>query len=336
MRCPKCGYISFDNLRSCAKCAASLERISDSITGTVVRAQEPFFLATALGHAVQPGLGGEEVVEFDLAEADELSESGEEIDLSGEEEGIPMVDLSPFASSAGVEVEDEAGISFSLPEEEEEEVTEMAAGAEEEVAAGEHGTIDFMPGEELAEEPETLPGEEGYALDLPLEESREAEAEGIAFALPQEEEEVSWAGGEEEEALPELDFDTGEGEEALALDAGLMPGGGEEPAEEEEEAEAGGAGLKLDIDVDLENEPAEEEMVFNLEDIDMSDLVIEEQGGAQDATDRPEETALDLEDFLSEGKKDEGGIPMNLSMDDIDLGDDEQDKENDELPIIKH
>ena len=88
----------------------------------------------------------------------------------------------------------------------------------------------------------------------------------------------------------------------------------------------------------MEDEPSEEELVFNLEDIDMSDLVIDESGAAKEKAARPEDTTLDLEDFLNEGKGDDGGIPMDLTMEDIDLGDDndkdEPDKKSGNPPDI--
>jgi hypothetical protein len=306
MRCPKCGYISFDQEEACTKCDASLAEISRSLTGTAVRVQESFFLASVLGQAGQQAASEE--VEFDLAEA---------------EEGIPMVDLSPFEQQEEAAVEEYTGISFTLPEEEaeEEQVVEAAAGEEEQPA--ELGTIDFTLGEEPAQEEELQPAaEEAAGLDLSLEEAEVA-------AL------------ETEESLPELELEMGSvAEESLELDAGLQPDIEEQALAEEpgagKTAAAAGSGLDLDIDVDLEeDEPSDEEMVFNLEDIDMSDLVIDEPGGTEEETGRPEDTALNLEDFLSSGKGSDSGIPMDLNMEDVDLGDDEQDKKSADLPDIE-
>ena len=44
MRCPKCGYISFDYLEVCLKCKKNIKAVSDSLQGTVHRVQTPVFL----------------------------------------------------------------------------------------------------------------------------------------------------------------------------------------------------------------------------------------------------------------------------------------------------
>jgi hypothetical protein len=333
MRCPKCGYISFDQEEACAKCDASLAEISRSLGGTAVRVQESFFLASVLGQAGQQAASEE--VEFDLAEAEALPESDVEIEVAEDEEGIPMVDLSPFEQQEE-QVEDDTGISFTLPEEEaeEEQVVEAAAGEEEQPAG--LGTIHFTFGEEPAQEEELQPAaEETSELDVSLEEAGGEEAlEQLGGPVPQLEEEA-------EETLPELELEMGSvEEESLELDAGIQPDIEEQALAEEtgagETAAAAGSGLDLDIDVDLEeDEPSEEEMIFNLEDIDMSDLVIDEPGGTEEEAGRPEDTALDLEDFLSGGKGSDSGIPMDLTMEDVELGDDEQDKKSADQPDIE-
>jgi hypothetical protein len=331
MRCPKCGYISFDQEEACAKCDANLAEISRVLAGTAVRVQEPFFLASILGQAGQQAAAEE--VEFDLAEAEEVPESAVEIDVAAgdEDEGIPMVDLSPFAQQeeqAEAEAEEESGISFTLPEEQAAEVQEAGAEAEEEQPA-ELGTIDFTFGQEPAREDELRPApEEAAGLDLSLEEAGGEEVLEELGGLDLElEEEAEAVAPETEEALPDLELELpGEGGQAPELDAGLQADTGEQVTAEEPVAAETVSSLDLDIDVDLEeDEPSEEEMIFNLEDIDMSDLVIEGAGGAEEEAGRPEDTALDLEDFLSMDKGSDAGIPMDLTMEDIDLGDDEQD-----------
>lgn len=334
MRCPKCGYISFDQEDSCGKCSASLGEINARLAGTGVRVQDSFFLASVTGQTAQHG--GEEGVEFDLAVADERPESDMEIEAAEYDEGIPTVDLSAFAQG---EAAAEEGISFAPPEEQESETAGLEVGM-----AGEQGTIDFTFEEEPLPEEDELQLEEGAEIDLTLAElPREAEEEtgGIEFEPAAEETAPAAA---EEEALPELDLHMAdEAEAGVDFDEGLLPDIEEQmPAEEPgaaAPAAAAGSGLDLNIDVDLEDEPSEEELVFNLEDIDMSDLVIDESGAAKEKAARPEDTAVDLEDFLNEGKGDDGGPPMDLTMEDLDLGDDgdkdEPDKKSGDLPDIE-
>jgi hypothetical protein len=59
MRCPKCGYISFDRQRSCGKCRGDLTSVAEQLQGTVSTAVAPFFLGAVLEKqkpgAAEPG-----------------------------------------------------------------------------------------------------------------------------------------------------------------------------------------------------------------------------------------------------------------------------------------
>lgn len=44
MRCPKCGYISFDHLDTCLKCNKEISKASDSLRGTAFNVAPPSFL----------------------------------------------------------------------------------------------------------------------------------------------------------------------------------------------------------------------------------------------------------------------------------------------------
>jgi hypothetical protein len=44
MRCPKCGYISFDHLAECLKCNKNITAISDNLYGSTYNIQAPAFL----------------------------------------------------------------------------------------------------------------------------------------------------------------------------------------------------------------------------------------------------------------------------------------------------
>ena len=44
MRCPKCGYISFDHLKECRKCNKNIETISAGLFGSTYNIQAPTFL----------------------------------------------------------------------------------------------------------------------------------------------------------------------------------------------------------------------------------------------------------------------------------------------------
>jgi len=60
MRCPKCGYTSFDHLATCKKCLKSLADVSATVNGTTYDAVAPLFLKitremeqTSVPHTVQ-------------------------------------------------------------------------------------------------------------------------------------------------------------------------------------------------------------------------------------------------------------------------------------------
>ncbi|OGR05406.1 MAG: hypothetical protein A2520_04675 [Deltaproteobacteria bacterium RIFOXYD12_FULL_53_23] len=49
MRCPKCGYISFDRQISCSKCNHDLAAVAEQLKGTVGKAAPPLFLEAIFG-----------------------------------------------------------------------------------------------------------------------------------------------------------------------------------------------------------------------------------------------------------------------------------------------
>lgn len=79
MRCPKCGYISFDNQAACAKCAHDLLPLAQQLQGTVTKDPPPAFLAAALaGSEAAGGEIGEEIL-IDEQGADEAAEALDEL-----------------------------------------------------------------------------------------------------------------------------------------------------------------------------------------------------------------------------------------------------------------
>lgn len=106
MRCPKCGYISFDRQRSCGKCSNDLTSADEQLRGTASKAATPFFLDAILGKQKSAEAGSspvfhEEEESFDLDELggeappageDELDFSGAPLD-EGELEDQPLPSL---------------------------------------------------------------------------------------------------------------------------------------------------------------------------------------------------------------------------------------------------
>lgn len=50
MRCPKCGYISFDQVEECLKCRKSIKGVSQILRGTAINAPAPLFLKFSTGY----------------------------------------------------------------------------------------------------------------------------------------------------------------------------------------------------------------------------------------------------------------------------------------------
>lgn len=112
MRCTKCGYITFDNLDSCPKCAVSLTEVSAQFHGSVFRAEVPFFLGSVVSSGAALGGGGQAALDMELSmsqeELQQLDASLEDnISLDGDDMG--GLDL------AGLELPDEPAIAQAAP-----------------------------------------------------------------------------------------------------------------------------------------------------------------------------------------------------------------------------
>ena len=141
MRCPKCGYISFDRVERCGKCAHDLLAVAAQLRGPMAKVSAPMFLGGLLraGGASESGVAEVEPVTFDLdEEALDLGEMGveagvvtleeEEEPVAGQEEeeiGIEMPSLSgidvsdlmpPREEAAPVEMPEEGISGIAMPE----------------------------------------------------------------------------------------------------------------------------------------------------------------------------------------------------------------------------
>jgi hypothetical protein len=83
MRCPKCGYITFDHLETCTKCRKNIAQVSMQLSGTVYKAETPSFL------------------QFEVYESD--TDNDASVDLLSEEEDIEL-DMSADGDD-GVDME---------------------------------------------------------------------------------------------------------------------------------------------------------------------------------------------------------------------------------------
>ncbi len=309
MRCPKCGYISFDDRASCAKCSSSLEELVDELHGTGIHADPPSFLTTFLEKEEQ-----QEVAEtLDLEEVD--TEAGEEADASlagpEEEEGI-AIDLEAEEGEPAAAEETAGEIAFSI---EEEEPAPAASGEEEEEG------IAFSLEEEGEEEASGPPAPEARSFPDGTGEPPEEEPD-VAVGDEPSREAVPVA----EEPLPDIDLDLDLEASEPDTEAASLPGedldtlvdaaqevedhapGTPEDREEEPlpelaldlpETEEGAQGTpgSRDADAPVLGEPAPlrdtSDLTAGLEEIDLADLV--DSTAPEDAAIHDEEGEIDID-----------------------------------------
>ena len=168
MRCPKCGFISFDHLASCAKCGRDISEVASELQGTSIKVEAPMFLSGALAalseseesfedHAMEAD--GDEGIDFDMEmEADE-EEAGE---MTAAEEDV---DFSFEKEAEEFEVAVEVDIGLAEPEAEEAAgIKEKTEEAEPEKADDSFEELDFMG---------VVDDEEGGGLEFDLEDFME-------------------------------------------------------------------------------------------------------------------------------------------------------------------
>lgn len=133
MRCPKCGYISFDHLETCGKCSKDLSAVSATLGGGLYSTEAPRFLMVAAeGEGVFDDAFDQtedriiniddELVdsELDILVAEEDDDSDREIEafhlsMSGDEEDLAFVDELDEQDVELGEVDEEGGFSLEEP-----------------------------------------------------------------------------------------------------------------------------------------------------------------------------------------------------------------------------
>lgn len=183
MRCPKCGFISFDLLEKCVKCGKKISTAAEDLGGMVASVPPPLFFKVDVEESAEEtqkeGLGGETEETFDLGEGGDeevmdfsLDEEAEEttIDLGDVEESEAELDLGEEETAEEVpdiELESEE-LTAEEPQAEEEAGMDIADLAPSEEA--EQFTVEEETESTGEEEPETARQSEGRGLaDLKVE-----------------------------------------------------------------------------------------------------------------------------------------------------------------------
>jgi hypothetical protein len=281
MKCPKCGYISFDYNQVCPKCSKDISAEQTRLNLPSFRPDTPFLLEALVGEGEESGIG---------------LDSGTYVDIEG--------DTAEFGTDMGfgdTGTVDNDGVEFGDTPETDEEAD--SAVVDEELLS----TFDF-------EELEADTSDEEVAFDTSVTDfDLESDEEGIDMTSgeiteeAEEEAEISLSepGAQEDASLD--DFDLAEGTEGAEA----------EPEEGEEMPEVAvvpegivGQDVTLDMDspdsdlqeaaraTDLWTEDSEEVS------LDLDDLSVDETG----------ELKVDTEEAVSEEKDD-----PSLDLDDLDL-----------------
>jgi hypothetical protein len=160
MRCPKCGFISFDHLATCLNCSKDISEVSSTAHGTTYNAAAPMFLKFTQSSGPKEGSFTRKEVPVELAGDLDLVDPDLNILINeDEEEGIAF---HPDDLSLKDEFGDQdAGKSFNISLEEE--------GRDAETADNEL-TVDMSQFEDSGLE-EGLSGrkEEKFTMNLPDE-----------------------------------------------------------------------------------------------------------------------------------------------------------------------
>jgi len=117
MRCPKCGYISFDHLASCKKCNKDISGAAGELDGVVFDASPPLFLVFEHGeHGTEPQSDDNLVGDENRDEVEETVDFSLEEDGAGVDDEIVM-DFDADTDGAGEELviaDDDEGLSLDF------------------------------------------------------------------------------------------------------------------------------------------------------------------------------------------------------------------------------
>lgn len=341
MRCPKCGYISFDQQDNCVKCSNDLSAVGAQLQGTCLNVEAPFFLGSVLG-------GEEPAAVMDTAVAEEEAVNLEDLDvgelpaepeLTADLEGDVDLDLAgasfdeddseaggPVMQSLGLE---DIDVSDLMPQQEEEvpelELEPEAPELAEEPAAAETAE---MEGPMLSLEPE----EEAPAISLDEEEegpagSEDAELRIGGIEMPSlDEEDLLAADDRESDVLGDMSFgdedEESRGDEDTAggsdsdeiVDLSSLMDFGDDEADEPPASEEPPAGADLGLSLEPE-EDDDLDLGLSLEGGPDEDSEPAGEAAADGAEESPE---FDLLGGLRMESDDEDSTDLDLSLEDDD------------------
>ncbi len=161
MRCPKCGYITFDHLNNCPKCKKDISKISSKVVGTTYSVTTPSFLKFPKGEQIEEGQ--EDLIAFDNSQ-DDFDVVDPDLDiLVNEPEEDDDFNFDDDSSFVGNDFEDSSDDDFGLNSDEPEDGELDLDGFEdafEQEESGSEGDIALEFPDELADISDLSPSEE--------------------------------------------------------------------------------------------------------------------------------------------------------------------------------
>ena len=131
MRCPKCGYISFDHLESCLKCKKKIKPLPDNLSGSAYNSAPPVFLKFVTEAPAEAGQDDDIVLFEEPGEDDEIIDPDLDILFDDEvaEDQEPEIHFDPLNTPVipqaktppplSTPSEESGEISFSLEDDDE-------------------------------------------------------------------------------------------------------------------------------------------------------------------------------------------------------------------------
>ena len=189
MRCPKCGYISYDYLEVCQKCKKNIKEVAYQLPGGVLAVDPPSFLNLDLdsdresvdGPIEEYSDSSEELTEQDdfldgdlevlFEEDSDQEEEQEPAETETGEDGFEISLDTDFDTDKGdlsVDLEEEGDISLDFSADEENTVAELNEIGEDETDQRNSRDFQFVDGEDGERELELGEGDE-LAIKIPDE-----------------------------------------------------------------------------------------------------------------------------------------------------------------------
>jgi hypothetical protein len=263
MRCPKCGYISFDNLDSCLKCSKNISDATRAFQGSTLKVNTPSFLKISVPDENELQIEGAAEVggEIEFTDPDLeilIDDEGErgEIDFnldSGDDadEGLPIAgdfdEVATFGEDedGGTDLSADLGQFEDVPDDDTFSFEDLDDEAEESVE-NDAPAMDLP--DELDDISDLLPPESPAAdepLTEPLAEINQSEP---MEAAAESGDDVPLAEPEDDLDFCNLDFELNGAEEAVSDQEGVADTTA--PAADPEEAYAA-ASVNMDEDLDF-------------------------------------------------------------------------------------